>query len=181
MRWSSPPGPDVPRFNPFTLALYSDWVQDDPALDAETVTAGDLDPYVEMRIIRRLKLPALRDLMPAVVLLRRFNREMLEPALDAAELTATEAYRFLANQEWTSYQPGAAAANTFLEISPGLYQRLLDYYERPTQQARLEAARARLVPWLVETVRNRRLSELDLPQLDATLRLLDDARAAIME
>jgi hypothetical protein len=172
--WDDPPPVCAPvYYNPFDLSLYTDWVSEDPSLDAMAVTSGGLDPYVEMRIIRRIKVPAVQGMLSGVVLLRRFNCEMLAPLVTGTDLSPETAYLHLASQEWTDYRPGATPQSTYLEISPRLYPRLLKYFEHDERRGQLDAARDLLVPWLTSLVTNRRLGDLDVPHLDAALRLLE--------
>ena len=119
------------RYNPFDLDLYANWVAQDSSLTPETLGTGGADPYVAMRIIHRIKDPEVRDIaIPAAVLLRRFDREMLRPALDVDEDRFEEIYQQLGDQEWTDTQQDATLRTTFLEIDRRLCPRLQAYFDR---------------------------------------------------
>lgn len=53
------------RYNPFDLALYADWMREDPTLTADVIASGKTDLYVEMRIIRRIKQKTVQSILPA--------------------------------------------------------------------------------------------------------------------
>ena len=71
---------DAPRCSPFDLDLIAAWVREAPDLDAQTIRSADADQYIDLRIMGRLQPRALRDLMPAVALLGRFDLPMLAAA-----------------------------------------------------------------------------------------------------
>ncbi|HVF89861.1 MAG TPA: ATP-binding protein, partial [Blastocatellia bacterium] len=174
------PGDKDARYNPFDLALYADWVSEDPKLSVDVIASGETDPYIDMRIIRRINQPNVQALLPAVVLLRRFDKKMLRPALRASEAAFAEAYREISDQEWIECQPDEALNTTFLEINQSLYPRLRKYYDHPSRSSRLEDAKSRLAPNLAEMVRDRPLRDLDVNHVDAALCLLPPPQAATL-
>jgi len=42
------------RYSPFDLALYANWLKDDPDLKPETIRTGENDPYIKLRIVQRI-------------------------------------------------------------------------------------------------------------------------------
>ncbi len=164
------------RYNPFDLALYADWVQEDPSLTPASISAGSTDPFVEMRIVSRIKRSDARSLLPAVILLRRFDRAMLRTMFEGNTPIFDEVYWELSNQEWLEYQPEEKTA--FLEINRNLYPRLLEYYKDPERQSQLEVARKRLAPGLTTLVDTHPLGELRLSHIEAALRILPEDQGA---
>lgn len=165
-----------PRYNPFDLALYADWVQEDPNLTPAAISGGSTDPFVEMRIAGRIKRGDARSLLPAVILLRRFDRAMLRTMFEGNTPIFNEVYWELSNQEWLEYQPEEKTA--FLEINRNLYPRLLEYYKDPERQSQLEIARKRLAPGLAALVDTLPLGELRLSHIEAALRILPEDQGA---
>src|SRR5262249_52902815 len=163
------------RYNPFDLALYADWLAEDRTVTAEMIESGKTDPYIELRIVNRIKQPALQEALPAVALLRRFDQQMLRPVI--GETSLFEIYRQLGDQEWIDYQIDEAQQTSLLEVNRNLHPRLLDYYQHESRRHKLERARQQIAPSLIELSRHP-LKELTSDHLDAALRLLDPADAA---
>jgi HEAT repeat protein len=165
------------RYNPFDLSLYANWVAEDPGLSAARIASGETDPYVELRIINRLNDQDVEAILPAVVLLRRFNKDMLRPACKSSHVDFDEVYRVLGAQEWTDYQRDESLKTTFLEVDRNLHPRLLRYFEQESRKGLLENARSLLAPGLEALIRKRDLSSLGVDHIDAALRLLDEGEA----
>ena len=175
-----PPRPDDagPRYNAFDLNLYAGWAREDPSLHAETIAQGTTDPYVTIRIVRRLGLE-LDRLLPAVTLLRRFDRSMLRGELADSDEQFEAAYTELSSQEWIDYQPDPSLSTTFLEVDRNLAPRLFDYFRGDLDRSLLlRQARGRLGPALARMVRERPLDEIGVDLIDAALRLLPAYEAA---
>lgn len=168
-RSSSVLSPLQKRYNPFDLGLYADWAREDRKLTVERIRSGTTDPYVELRIIGRLGLPKLQALLPAIVLLRRFERSWLD--LD------DPLYQELCSQEWIDIQHDEALKTVFLEIDGHLYPRLQDYYRDSQRRGVLAAAAPKLAERLYTMVQDLRLSQLSISHIDAALRLLPAADA----
>jgi hypothetical protein len=168
------------RYNPFDLSLYAEWVKEDPSLTVALITSGKVDPYVEMRIIQRLKNESLKSSLPAITLLRRFDKEMLLPAFTVSANEFEEIYRELSDQEWIDHQRDEALQTTFLEVNRNLYGRLHSYYDQPSLRATLNKAREKLGPSLVYLVSERQLSKLSIDHIEAALRLAPIEQAAIL-
>ena len=173
------PPDSEPRYNPFDLNLYAGWAREDPSLRAETIAQGTTDPYVALRIIRRLGRTDLERLLPAVTLLGRFDRSMLRGELPGSDEKFEDAYRDLSSQEWIDYQPDPSLHTTFLEVDRNLRPRLLAYYRGdPDRSFLLNRAQDRLGPALARLVRERPLEETGVDLIDAAMRLLSPADAA---
>jgi len=179
-----------PRYNPYDLRLYADWLREEPDLPVETVASGETDPYVHVRIVERLKQhPDLQAALPAAVLLRRFDLAMIKPVLPAVE--EDRLFRELGDQEWIDYRVGDGRSPTFLEISAHLYPRLLAYYQ-PGDRAkvlddnhrdRVKAFvkfRNSLAPALADLVSQTPLGELSAIRVDAALRVMEPGPAAVV-
>jgi hypothetical protein len=178
--WEPPrTGGGEDRYNPFDLNLYASWAREDPALRAETIAQGTTDPYIALRIIRRLGRADLERLLPAVVLLGRFDRSMLRAELPGSDERFGDAYRDLSAQEWIDYQPDPSLNTTFLEVDRNLLPRLLAYYRGdPDRSFLLHEARERLGPALAGMVEGRPLDEIGVDLIDAAMRLLPPVGAA---
>jgi len=169
--------PQVPRYNPFDLDLYAGWVRAEPGMDAAALRGGGSDHYVEARIVGRLKNPEVERLLPAVLALRRFDRDMLRLAFDGAEDALVDAERELASSEWIDVQPDAALDTTFLEVDRSLHPRLEAHFQRE-RRGELATASRRLAPGLAAMVDSRRPDRLSVEHVAAALRLLDPPDAA---
>lgn len=166
------------RYNPFDLNLYANWKRDDPQLDAATILAGETDPYIELRIIARITQRDVLSVLPAAVLLGRFDAPMLRVTCDLDDATLDEVFRDLGSQEWIDYQPDQALQTTFLEIDRNLQPRLRAYYAHPTRRAQLDVASTRLGDGLARLVRQRDLQQLGFDYVAAAMRLLVPAESA---
>ena len=167
------------RYNPFDLNLYASWAWEDPSLRAETITHGSTDPYIAIRIVRRLGGTELDRLLPAVTLLGRFDRSMLRGELAGSDEKFENAYYDLSSQEWIDYQPDPSLNTTFLEVDRNLRPRLRSYYRGdPGRSVLLREAQDRLGPALAALVRDRPLNEIGVDLADAAMRLLPPAEAA---
>jgi tetratricopeptide (TPR) repeat protein len=177
--WRTPPRPaGHSRYNPFDLALYADWVREVPSLDPATVESGRSDQYVESRIVGRLQRGDVRSVLPAVVLLGRFDQDSLRPAFDGDDNAFTDLFRELAATEWIDWQPDDALGTSFLEVERNLRPRLLAWYQEPARRGLLAAAAERLARGLAGLVANRPLGRLGVDHVDAALRLLPDGQAS---
>jgi hypothetical protein len=159
------------RFNPFDLALYADWLSELPSLEASTIDSGEIDSYVDIRIVQRIRAQDVLTLMPAVVLLGRFDRDMLRAGFRESDIRFEEAFRELGGMEWIDHQ------GDFLEVERNLRPRMLEYYERQRGHE-LEIMRQRLASGLRAQVDGRRPAQLEVEHVDSALRLLDGRDAA---
>ena len=162
----SPRPKESKRYNPFDLSLYAAWLREDPDLALEAIKTGDVDRYIDMRIVRRLKHPDLLALLPAVALMGRCDYNVLRAVsgLDAAAFNTI--FMELSNQEWVTRQSAQ-----MLEVDRGLQPRLLRYLEH-TKPKELEAARRALVAHLEKVTVDDDLARLDVSHFGTTFRLL---------
>lgn len=176
------------RYNPFDIALFAEWLKAEPTLSAEQIASGVQDPYVEFRILERLRQRDLQDLLPALTLLARFDEAVLAPLIrecPGADFGAI--YRELGDQEWIDYQHDEALDTTFLQIDTNLLPRLRKYYgcdleqeTTPERRSLLEGAKRQLAPILKGLIKDedRRLTDLSPDYIDAALRVLPVEEAA---
>lgn len=168
--------PPAQRYNPFDVALYANWIQEDATVTAQRINEGTIDPYIEQRIVQRVRQPHVAALLPAVTLLQRFNKDMLRLAFDGDDVALDEAFRDLGNLEWIEYHP--EDKTTFLEIDRNLYPRLLAYYQHSDQNTLLASTRHRLRPALFDLVSRAPLDQLYIEYVEAALRLLQPEDSA---
>src|SRR5262249_45844056 len=138
--------PQPGRHNPFLVAHYRGWWEDEPGLRPEEIADAGPDAYVEGRIVARLRDRDIEEILPAVILLGRFDEAMLAAAL-AAEPGAPRVVQIaelLADQEWIDASVDADNGLRVLSVSDGLLPMLRAWADRPEQRPRLAAARARL-------------------------------------
>ncbi len=167
-----PPDPGERRYNPFDIALYADWIAEEGDLDPERIAAGDVDPYITMRIVERLrKEPAVVAALPAAVLLGRFDAQTIAPALPDEPDAARRTLLALSEQEWVDTSPGAHDGDMVLAIESTLLPRLRRYYEHPDRGHLLVAARRALADALQEAL-GHPPTVLTGEQVDAALRIL---------
>lgn len=175
-----------PRYNPFQLALYADWFVEEPNLSKASISAGATDPYVEKRILGRLRHPDVIAALPHLVLLRRTDEALLRKVLSTLDdKTFAEVFRELCQLEWLEYTTAAAGRSqqVFLEIERRLRPRM-ERCLRASRARDLEQARIELAPWLraavLEGGGNTALptARIVVEHLEAALRLLPAPEAA---
>jgi hypothetical protein len=171
-------GTDVIRYNPFDLALYTQRVLDDPTVTPEHILAGGDDDYISLRIVRRIVNPGVKAYLPAAVLLRRFDGEMLRCAGTGAD-DFEQIFQELGDQEWMRTTHDFASGSQYLSAEPSLVLRLERYYRR-NDIKQLERIRQRLGPALAQLVHERPLYRLNVALVSAALRLMSDESAAAL-
>ena len=179
-----------PRSNPFDLSLYVQWLREPGELTADIIRSGRTDPYIDLRIARRLT-DSVRDLLPAIAFLQRFDEAMLRPAAPrVSDADFGDIFREIAEQEWIDYKLEPVGA--FLQVDRNLHPRLFGYFTANSEQRRLlDHARRQLAPGLAQLVRERlpailpRTAAGAAPQLElgfdlvhASLRALEATAAA---
>jgi hypothetical protein len=165
------------RYSPFSLSLYSKWYLDEPKLTPERIQTGGDDPYVELRIDRRIsQTDPVRQLLPAVLLMRRFNADMLAPVFTGNPADFRAAFDALSDHEWINYRGDPETNTTWLEVDANLYPRLRIYWEK-TYPTDLATARRVLSLKLVERVHTPPLHSLPAETIAAAIALLPDAEA----
>ena len=114
---------------------------------AQRISEGKLDPYVKLRIVGRIAQGPVRDLLPAVVLLRRFNAGHAGRRSPAIRRTPGGFPR-VERSRMAGYRRDPDTDDIWLEVDPNLYPKLLAYFEA-TDPAGMEALRRDLVRgWL---------------------------------
>jgi hypothetical protein len=162
------------RFNPFNLSLYADWAIDDPRLTAEAIAEGGTDPYIEIRIIRRLRGEVL-EVLPTLLLLRRMTKAWLADIFQFDGATTENLYRELCQIEWMDYQP-RGEEGAWLEVDRNLRPRLERYYQGRERTGEIENARRSLERWIARALEQNRKPDTAL--LSAALRILPPEDAA---
>jgi tetratricopeptide (TPR) repeat protein len=160
---------DVPRYNPFDLAMYAEWVATGPVTAAE-LRAPDTDVYIDRRIVGRVRSDDLRKLLPAVALLRRFDADLLRTAFDGPESAFLEAFAMLRNEEWIDVRRDGESG--YLQVDPNIYPRLRAYYEEGPRRAVLTRAGSRLGPVLTKRIDDASLGELSAELVNSALDVL---------
>lgn len=169
---------ETTRYNPFDLNLYASWAEEDPTLNASVINAGDSDPYVEIRIVNRIHSTVLERLLPAAILLRRFDIDLLRLAVASQTDSVEEIFRALAEQEWTDCQRDDNLNSTFVEIDRQLLPRLEKYYGHSTRRQMIDDMRQRIGAGLQTIIHTRPLGQLRFDHFDAALRILPAADAS---
>ena len=147
---------DDPRFNPFDLSLYANWIREDPGVVVDQVLSSGTDPYIEMRIVYRLRDTPIEPLLPCLVLWQRFDKAMLECAVPNLQMSEVdELFARLADLEWIDVQQDEALGTEYLEVDHNLSPRLLAYFREPPRNQSLEAAASRVAEPLGRLVRAR--------------------------
>lgn len=186
VRWSDGHAPDESqRYNPFDLDLYADLLieearlpEKERTLTPEVIALGKSDPYVEARIIRRIERDDVRRLLPAVVLLRRFDEEMFRPAMAQAGPSPQNAFLELSRQEWIHSSRDATLNTRFLEVDRNLLPRLERYFDQEAERPAVERAADLLAPHLGKLVDELSLQRLSVSHIEAALRLSPPEEAA---
>jgi len=164
------------RYSPFSLSLYAQWYVDDQKLTAERIQSSEVDPYVELRIVRRISQEQVRRLLPAVVLLRRFTADMLALAFTGDPTDYPAVFGALSDNEWLDYRRDPETNTVWLEVDANLYPQLRAYFEKSDPGALAEVRRL-LGPKLAERVRDP-LRGQAAERIAAALGLLPDTEAA---
>lgn len=167
------------RYNPFDLSLYADWIREDPKVSPKVISSGETDPYVEVRILKRITDDVLSKILPAAVLLRRFDIDMLRDVVPDGDRALRRVYRDLGAQEWIDYQQDA------LQVDVNLLPRLERYYRHKDRRYLLDRAQEALRPSLTGLL-NKTIEATDpfllltVTNLDAVLRLVPARAAAVL-
>jgi len=175
---TQPADDEQSRYNPFDLSLYADWKREDPKLSPEVISSGETDPYVEVRILKHID-ETLHKILPAAVLLRRFDIDMLRDVVPGGDPALRRVYRDLGAQEWIDYQPDA------LQVDVNLLPRLERYYRHKDRRYLLDRAQEALRPSLTGLL-NKTIKAADpfslltVTNLDAVLRLVPAPAAAAL-
>lgn len=131
-----------PRYSPFSLSVYSTWVDRQKDVEPETILGDRVDHFVRVRILDRIHNPDVRRLLPHVALLGRFDEPTLRACVDLRPDVASVVLREIASQEWVDSQAGG-----YFAVEGELCARLLAYFERESP-AELRDAHRRVLPAL---------------------------------
>ncbi len=194
--------PRLYRYNPFDLSLFGDWILSDPELSAAQIASGVQDPYVEFRLLGRLRSDnplsaVVKALLPHLVLLKRIDETLLRSLCTAlSDQKYEDIYRELGDQEWVDYRVVNELQTTFLEVDTNMLPRLQRYYglesrpcAPPLPQERCDqvnSARSRLGALLSSLILGQDgqagvpLSSLHPGYVDTALRLLPPEDAAAL-
>jgi hypothetical protein len=168
-----PPAPDDGRrFNPYDVDMYADWASSVEAvnpLTPERLARAGPHFYIEERIARRLT-DDMSRLLPALTLLGRFDRQLLE-GLVAGSPRAAALIVEITEQEWV--RPDRSAAGDKWFIDEGLRARLRRYFEEQRPGA-LDAGRRLLADVLPHLTLTRPFAQLAERYFVATFDALAD-------
>jgi hypothetical protein len=167
---------EVRRYNPFDLALYRSWWEDDPDLDPATLRAAGRDAYIDGRIVKRLHDAELEALLPAVALFGRFDATMLQPLCGTR--SADDVFERLAEQEWVKTSLDRDTGMAVLVIDELLRERLLAWATAPQRRADLDHTRVVLAGHLAKRLHNADLGTITIEQVVVALRLARADEAA---
>ncbi|MEV2268161.1 hypothetical protein [Nonomuraea africana] len=167
-------------YNPFDLAVYTDWVLAEPSLDPSALVTDVGDPYVERRVIGRLHDPALVRCLGVAAELGTLDRTLAGAEFAALGVDADAVLSGLAAQEWArvrAHTPDGRPA--VVELEEHLCARLravtaADPDRFPVDGRRLGRTAAGLVTG-AESV-----AEVPLATLLPALRLLPAAEAIVL-
>jgi hypothetical protein len=172
VRWADGREPQAPGLNPYELKHFAEWALETPTPEPEAITADSNTEYVEFRILRRLGDQRLEALLPAIALLRYFDREALEAAVDAGPDFPVLMGQ-LVDFEWFSRRRVHGGHDVepreIFEFEEGLRRRLWRYHaDRGFDFAAL-AEKVR--PLLASRVLEWDVALLDQADVDAALRV----------
>lgn len=168
-----PPVPDDDlRFNPYDVDMYADWaaaVEAVAPLTRERLERAGPHFYIEERIAKRLS-PEVWHLLPALTLLGRFDRPLLD-TLVARSSGAAALVLEIIEQEWV--RPDRSVAGDKWFIDDGLLARLRRYFTEQRPGA-LDDGRRRLAEVLPELTLTRPFAQLAEHYFVATFEALRD-------
>ena len=142
------------------------------------MASGEIEAYVEARIVRRLHDEGLVAALPAVTLLGRMTFDMLAPVLPDDLPAQHRVMEVLAEQEWVDISAGDKPETMVVEVEPHLLPRLRRYFNHADRRRGLEAVRRVLEPHLVELAAAAPLDARAVDIIDAALRLLPPSEGA---
>lgn len=159
--------PEPHRYAPFDLSLYARWAREDSTLTKDVIQNGDVDPYIETRVVGRIRRTALRELLPIIAFAGRFDRALLRAASSRPPAEFEDAVRELGEHDWVIKEQG-----DFFEVKRHLRRRLVAHLRR-TGGALASVARDRAADYLVTSTKSTPLASLTISHFEATMRLLE--------
>jgi hypothetical protein len=160
------------RYNPYDIDMYARWAASAPKqepLTAEQLQRAGPHFYIEERIAKRVA-PDVWKLVPALALLGRFDRKLLEE-LVAFSHRGPELLQEAIDQEWV--RPDRSAARDKWLIDAALQERLERYFTE-VRPAELDAGRRLLAGVLPRVTLKRPFNELAERYFAATFEALRD-------
>ena len=167
-------------YNPFYLAMYADWVRESGPRAETDIGSTDTDPYIERRIIGRITEDEVRRLLPAAVLLRRFDKELLRPVFAGSDEEFSRAYQGLISQEWIEVRRDEELGVTLAQVDPNLYPRLRAFYQDKRRSAYLTSAAEALSPVLEDRIERSSLGDLSIETVNSAIDVSSPSRAAAL-
>lgn len=173
VNWLVDDGDHAPHYSPFELSLNAQWVRADAQVNAATIRRGDLDPYIEQRIVNRMG--ELRRLLPAIAILRRFDLTTFAEIEDRPVGEVQPIFEMLAGHEWMRprQEPGRGP---LLEASAEIVARLERWLRKADREA-WAAAQAAISERVGPRVRERGLLGVPRDVVDAVFRALPELEA----
>jgi hypothetical protein len=176
------------RYNPFDLDLYAAWAVSEPDLDERKLIAG-AHFYVKERIVERVN-SRLKKLLPALLLLGRFDEAMLRELYGKDNKDFNLLFEELIDQEWIDTERSISTfevttgtnnnidANNNRSLSvwaidPNMRERLVSYY-RAERFSELFTARERVAPLLSQITLKRDWQDLSISYFEATVQVLTE-------
>jgi len=152
------------RVNPFDLALYRAWVDEEPGIAAADIQQGN-DAYIESRIIERLDDPLVERSLPMLAAAGKCRVETIAAVLgcDAVPLG-----RQLAAQEWIDAQ--GSAPPVFVTAWPSMAERLRRYYGTAGRRAQFSLVMHRFAEVVRRRLGDDPFAPLDVDEVVAALR-----------
>jgi hypothetical protein len=166
-----------PRYNPYDIDLLADWLEADPDIDPDALTASGLDAYVAARIFGRLD-AELKPAAAAAALLGRFDERLLSLAgVPAADSAGRPTISKLVEQEWVDLEREDSSGSRFLQVRAALWPRLQRYASSAGFTEHVGPVRPRLLRELRAHLENAPLRVLSFEAVEAYLRLAGPADA----
>ena len=123
------------HYNPFELDFFAKWVSENKDLTVERLGSIEWYEYIEIRILKRIQLKVLQEIMPAVALLGHFDSKVLinttKEIIRKYEYEGKfhELYRELERQEWIDIKSDGT-----IEVERFLRQKLIECYNKKNIQ-----------------------------------------------
>ncbi|GAA2770269.1 hypothetical protein GCM10020219_043590 [Nonomuraea dietziae] len=164
-------------YNPFDLAVHADWVLAEPSLDPASLVTDPGDPYIERRVIGRLRDPALVRCLGVAAELGTLDRALAAAEFAALGVEADAVFGELAAQEWARVRAHTPDGRpSVVELEAQLCARLRAVTSADPDRFPLHGRRlGRTAAELVRGVES--IAEAPVATLLAALRLLPSGEA----
>ena len=179
--WSSPPPPETGRrYSPFDVAVLAEWVGEVWPIKPDQISSATMDLYVDRRIVGRIASDDVRRLIPAAVLLRRFDEGLLRSVFSDGSPAFPAAFTELVSQEWVHARFDSELQTSFFVVDPNLYSRLRRYSERPERRAELAGTAEALGPMIEHRIGSSPFGDLSRELVNSAMELLPPDRATAL-